>query len=127
VELFVARAAHVAGLIPAAHSRRVFLDGVAEFERMLALASGYPSTWFTDAGGDALRAVADTVVADIERRLDAHVDRASVERELVARIDRIREDMEAIDTRLPHPSAGNPSRNAGATAAVSSFRHRPHR
>jgi len=122
VELFVARAARAADLIPAAHSRRVFLTAVSEFERMLAVAAGYPRTWFTDAGGDALRAVADGAIEHIEHRLHTHPDRASVERGLVAAIDRIRVDMDAIDMRLPHVSAGNPSRNASATALVSPVR-----
>jgi hypothetical protein len=119
MEIFVQRASRVAEHIPAARSRRTFLAALADFERMLTVPLDYPRGCFSETDAEALRRLADTVIASIERRLDARVDRAAVERQLVAAIYRIRADVEAVYTRCRYDAAGNPARNAVAAPAVS--------
>lgn len=96
----VARADQAAGMIPPARSRRAFLHALAEFEHLLGAVRDYPRGCITPADGDGLRAIAGTVIAHVERRLDARCDRASVQRDLAGTIERIRADVEAIDLLL---------------------------
>jgi hypothetical protein len=100
VELFLARAAELAESIPAGGSRRAFLAALADFERMLTATLDYPAGCFTHADLEALRALADTVVEEIEARVDARRDSASVEQQLVSGIYRIRTEIEAMYARL---------------------------
>ena len=119
---FVARAAHFAGRLPAAHSRKAFLAVLSDFERMLTVTLDYPRGCFSHEDLEALRALADRVVEHIEARVETHVDRAAVERRLVTAIYRIREEVEAMYAVIEPNAAGNPSRNANRAAVVSPSR-----
>lgn len=122
MEHFVERAAHLADLVPAARSRKAFLGAVADFERMLTVTLDYPRGCFTGQDLEGVRALADQVIGHIEDRVGTHADRAAVERSLVATIYRIRAEVETMYTTIRPEAAGNPSRNAGPTTAVSHTR-----
>ena len=82
MDLFVTRAADLARAVETAGSSRAFRSAVDDFEQLLSRVSDYPPDFPTDSEGQALSSIADTVVERIERRLDAHSDRAAVQREL---------------------------------------------
>lgn len=100
MELFVARAAQLAESIPADGSRRAFLAALSDFERMLTVTLDYPPGHFTHEDLEALRALADTVVEEIEARVDARRDSASVAQQLVSAIYRIRSEVETMYAHL---------------------------
>ena len=102
MDLFVTRAASLARAIETAGSSRAFRSAVDDFEQLLSRVSDYPPDFLTDAEGAALSSIADTVVERIERRLDAHADRARVQRELAERIYMVRLDVEHIYAVLRH-------------------------
>jgi hypothetical protein len=105
--MLVARAATAVETIGSARSRRAFLGAIVYFERMLAIAPGYPGDFFNAVDFEKLRALADTAIEHIERRLDARTDRASVQRDLAANVYRIQADIDTIYGRVPHtPLAG---------------------
>lgn len=119
---FVARAAHLADLVPAARSRKAFLGALSDFERMLTVTLDYPRGCFNREDLEALRALADAVVEHIEARVDAHVDRPAVEQRLVTTIYCIRQDVGAMYATILAEPAGNPSRNADRSVVVSPSR-----
>lgn len=94
MNLIVERAHQIVEDLAHARSRRAFLSALEHFERMIALAPDYPRGSLSDADLQALGALADTVVTDIEERLDHHTDRPSVQRTLAARVYQIRKDVE---------------------------------
>ena len=98
MNLIVERAQEVAADLAHARSRRAFLSALDHFERMLALAPDYPPGVLSEADGHALGALADTVIAHVEDRLDRHTDRASVQRALAAKVYQIRADLENVHT-----------------------------
>jgi hypothetical protein len=100
VNLIVERAQQIVEDVAHARSRRAFLAALDHFERMLALAPDYPRTYLNEADGRALAALADTVIAHIENRLDHHTDRASLQRTLAAKVYQIRGDIENIYTSV---------------------------
>jgi hypothetical protein len=100
VNLIVERAHQIVEDVARARSRRAFLAALDHFERMLALAPGYPRTYLSEVDGQALTALADTVIAHIENRLDHHTDRASLQRTLTAKVYQIRGDIENIYTHV---------------------------
>ena len=120
--LFVERAAQLAERVPAAHSRRAFLVALADFERMLTATLDYPAGCFTIDDLEALRALADAVVEQIETRVDTRADGPAVERQLVDGIYRIRSEVEAMYAVLARDAAGNPSRNAAGAPVVTPSR-----
>ena len=122
MEQFVARAAHLAELVPAARSRRAFLAAIGDFERMLTVTLEYPRNCFTHEDLEGLRALADGVIEHIEARVDAHADRAAVERRLVTTIYRVRQEVETMYTTIRQGAAGHPSRTGSSTALVSPSR-----
>lgn len=122
MESFVERAAGLVQTLGSARSRRGFIGGLADFERLLRIVPDYPGTFFSDADYDGLRTLTDRAIEHIERRLEARADRPAVEQDLAATIYRLRAAMESIYAGLDHDSAGNPSRNGRGTALVSPSR-----
>ena len=120
--MFVERGAVLVKALQSARSRRDFLKAADEFERMLSVVLDCPSTSFTESGYQGLTVLADCAIERIEGRLAARADRPSVQRHLATTIYRVREEIEAIYTRLHTDAAGNPSRNGGAAAVVSPSR-----
>ena len=98
MNLILERAYQVVDDLAHARSRRAFLSALEHFERMLALAPDYPPNCLTEADGQALGALADTVVTQVEERLDRHTDRPSVQRTLAASVYQIRRDVEMVHT-----------------------------
>jgi hypothetical protein len=96
VNLIVERAHQVVEDLAHARSRRTFLSALDHFERLLALVPEYPSGALTEIDAQELGALADTVLAHIEDRLDRHTDRAAVQRTLVSRVYDIRRDVENV-------------------------------
>jgi hypothetical protein len=105
VNLIVERAHEVVEDLAHARSRRAFLSALEHFERMLSLAPDYPPGVLSEADGHQLTALADTVIAQIEERLDRHTDRASVQRSLAAKVYQIRADVENVHTFVHAPAA----------------------
>jgi hypothetical protein len=116
VNLIVERASQVVEDLAHARSRRAFLSALEHFERMLAIAPDYPRTALTEADGQALGALADTVITQIEERLERHTDRASVQRALASRVYQIRQDVENVYTFV-HGSGGSTAWTSRAPAA----------
>jgi hypothetical protein len=100
VPLIVERAQAIVEDLARARSRRAFLSALQHFERVIALAPGYPPGSLTVADVQALGALADTVATHIEERLDHHTDRASVQRTLATGLYQIRKDVETAYTLL---------------------------
>ena len=98
MNLIVERAREVAQDLAHARSRRAFLSALEHFERMLAIAPDYPPGVLTEADGHTLGALADSVIAHVEDRLDRRTDRPSVQRVLAARLYQIRSDVETVHT-----------------------------
>lgn len=98
MNLIVERAYQVVDDLAHARSRRAFLSALEHFERMLALTPDYPRDCLTAADGEALSALADTVVTQVEERLDRHTDRPAVQRTLAASVYQIRRDLEMVHT-----------------------------
>jgi hypothetical protein len=96
MNLIVERAHDVVDDLAHARSRRAFLSALEHFERVLALAPEYPRGVLNETDAQELGALADTVVAHVEDRLDRHTDRAAVQRALVDKIDAIRRDVEHV-------------------------------
>lgn len=115
MNLIVERAHQIAEDVADARSRRAFLAALDHFERMLALAPDYPRTYLNEADGQALTALADTVIGHIENRLDHHTDRASLQRTLAAKVYQIRGDIENVFTYV-RDSAAQAGRANPATA-----------
>jgi len=105
VNLIVERAHQVVEDLAHARSRRAFLSALEHFERMLSLAPDYPPGALSEADGQQLAALADTVVAHVEDRLDRRTDRAAVQRSLVAKVYQIRGDIEHVHTFVHDPAA----------------------
>jgi hypothetical protein len=100
VHLIVERAQAIVEDLARARSRRAFLSALEHFERVIAIAPDYPRGSLTVPDVQALGALADTVAAHIEERLDHHTDRPSVQRTLAAGLYRIRKDVETAYTLL---------------------------
>ena len=100
MNLIVERAHQIVDDISRARSRRAFLSALEHFEHVLALAPDYPRGTLNVTDVQALGALADTVVTQIEERLDHHTQRASVQRTLAASIYQIRKDVETAYTFL---------------------------
>jgi hypothetical protein len=113
MDLFVTRATDLAHAVETADSSRSFRSAVDDFEQLLSRVSDYPPDFLTDSEGKALSSIADTVVERIERRLDAHADRAAVQRELGERIYMVRLDVEHIYTVLRHGAESTRTMGAG--------------
>jgi hypothetical protein len=109
VNLIVERALQVSEDLAHARSRRAFLSALEHFERMLVLAPDFPPGCLAQSDCDALSALADTVIAQVEERLDRHTDRAAVQHALATRIYQIRRDVEIVSTML-RDTARNPPR-----------------
>lgn len=111
MDLFVTRAEMLARNVETAGSRRAFRSAVEAFEDLLSRVADYPSDFITDQEARALSSMADAVVQQIERRIDARADRSSVQRELVRHIYKMRLDVENIHTVLRR-AAGTPARSS---------------
>jgi hypothetical protein len=98
VNLIVERARQIVDDLSRARSRRAFLSALEHFERVLAMAPDYPRGCLNEQDAQALAALADTVVGQIEERLDRHTDRATVQRTLAAGVYQIRNDVENVYT-----------------------------
>ena len=98
MHLIIERAEAVVEDLARARSRRAFLSALEHFERLIAIAPDYPRDSLTVADVRALGALADTVAAHIEERLDHHTDRPSVQRTLAASLYKIRKDLETAYT-----------------------------
>jgi hypothetical protein len=96
VTLIVERARQIVEDVEQARSRRAFFSALEHFERVLAMAPDYPPGALDEVDGQALGALADAVISQVEERLDHHTDRASVQRSLAIKIYQIRRDVEAI-------------------------------
>ena len=94
MNLIVERAHQIVDDLAHARSRRAFLSALEHFERTIALAPDYPRGSLDVADVQALGALADTVVTQVEERLDHHTDRPSVQRALVSSVYQIRKDVE---------------------------------
>jgi hypothetical protein len=105
VNLIVERAHEVVEDLAHARSRRAFLSALEHFERMLALAPDYPPGVLSEADSHELIALADTVIAHVEDRLDRRTDRAAVQRSLAAKVYQIRADVENVHTYVHDPGA----------------------
>jgi hypothetical protein len=95
MNLIVERAHEIVEDLAHARSRRAFLSALEHFERMIALTPDYPRGSLSITDVQALGALADTVVTQVEDRLDHHTDRPSVQRTLAASVYQIRKDIEA--------------------------------
>lgn len=105
MNLIVERAHDIVEDLAHARSRRAFLAALEHFERVLALAPDSPRGALSEADSRDLAALADTVIAHVEERLDRHTDRASVQRSLAAKIYQIRADVENVHTFVHDPAA----------------------
>ena len=121
MNILVDRLRLIAEDLVGARSRRAFLSALDHFERVLAVIEDAPFGSLTDTDGHTIGALADTVVMEIEERLDRHTDRAAVQRTLSAAIDEIRRRVESIHTFL-RVGDGFLPRNAAEPRAVSAIR-----
>ena len=105
MNLIVERAHSIVEDLSRARSRRAFLSALEHFEHIVALAPDYPRGTLDVSDVQALGALADTVVTQIEERLDHHTDRASVQRTLAAGVYQIRKDVETAYAFLANREA----------------------
>jgi hypothetical protein len=117
VNLLVDRLREIVEDLMVARSRCAFLSALDHFERVLAVVHDGPPGTLTDADGQTIGALADTVLMEIEERLDRRIDRARVQRTLAAAIDEIRRQVDTIDSFV-RDGAGFPARNTSRRHAV---------